>query len=71
MGTQSQQVLFHTYCWNSRKYPPTTAVGKRENIFDFFFFFKAAGGAICFFSLRIVNKLINISSCDDRRSIST
>ena len=36
-------------------------------VFSSFF---CTGSAICFFSLQIVNTLIKISSCDDRRSIS-
>ena len=51
---------------NSRKFPRTAAVGKKK-----FFLTTAAGGAICFFCLKIGNTLIEISSCDDQRSIST
>ena len=44
---------------------------KKSSIFPFFFPPTAAGGAICFFWLQIVNTLMETSSCDDRRSIST
>ena len=46
---------------------------KKRKKFDFVFFFPpmAAGGAICFSWLQIVNTVIETSSCDDRRSIST
>ena len=41
---------------------------KGEKIFFFFFFLTAQ---TVFFSLQLVNTPIKISSCDDRRSIST
>ena len=54
--------------------PCTSAVGKKgETVFELFFLFfpTAAGGAICSFLLQIINTLVIISSCDDRRSIFT
>ena len=75
MGKQSWKSIFEIFAWNFQAEDPLVPPlwEKREKMFDFFlnFFQTAAGGAICFFSLQIVNTLIKISSCDDRPSIST
>ena len=44
---------------------------KKRLIFSSFFASTAAGGAIYYFWFQTVNTLIEISSCGDRRSIST
>ena len=59
---------------NSRKYPRYRRCwenGKKIFVFFLPFFQTAAGGAISLFSLQMVGTVIKISSCDDRRSIST
>ena len=75
METRSPKVFLKKYCFQrtAEKFLVPPLWEKREELFDFFLFFfpTAAGGAICFSWLQIVNTLIKIGSCDDRRSIST
>ena len=61
MKTRSQKVFFQKDCFQRTAenilLPPLW--GKKEKMFHFpFLFLTAAGGAVCFFSLQIVNTLI-------------
>ena len=77
METPSQKVFLQQECFQRTAenipLPPLWGEKKEgENVcFSLFFFLTAAGGAVCFFSLQVVNTVINFSSGDDRRSIST
>ena len=77
---EAQKLFIQMFCFQRRAenlkfqnflVPPLW--GKREkNVCFFIYFFPtAASGAISFFWLQIVNTVIETSSCDDRRSIST
>ena len=74
METPSPKVFFQIYCFQitaNKIFEPPLWEKREKPFFILFFPQTAANGATCFFWLQIVNTLIENSSCDDRRSIST
>ena len=72
--SRSQKVFFQKYCFQrtAENILVSPLWEKREHMSDFAFFFCSKGcrRRNLFFSLHIVNTLIKLSSCYDRRSIS-
>ena len=73
METRSPKVIFQTLLLskNSQNFPRTAAVGKKEAKCLIFSFLpqRLQAAQFVFLWLRIVDMLIETSSCDDRRSI--